>query len=165
MHLELEGGPELEACRIAIERATRGRQAIDLADEGGDEAVGGMTIELDRRRHLLDLPPVHHHDAVGEAQGLSLIVGHEHGRESGLAVELLELDLHLRAQVLVEGRERLVEQQHLGADDDRARECHALLLAAGELAHAAALETGELDHLERLAHLGRDLAFREPAHL
>ena len=50
---------------------------------------------------------------------------------------LLELDLHLLAELEVERAERLVEQQHLRPVDDRARERDALALAAGELARLA----------------------------
>ena len=46
---------------------------------------------------------------------------------------LLELELHVLAQLLVERAERLVHQEHAG-EDERAGERHALLLAAGELA-------------------------------
>ena len=56
---------------------------------------------------------------------------------------LLQLDLHLLAQLQVERAERLVEQQHPRRVDDRARERDALALAAGELrrlAVAVALE-------------------------
>jgi hypothetical protein len=38
--------------------------------------------------------------------------------------------LHLLAQLGVEVAERLVEQQDLRPDDQRAGQCHALLLAA-----------------------------------
>ena len=51
-----------------------------------------------------------------------------------LALDLLQLDLHLLAQLQVERAERLVEQQHRRAVDERAGERHALHLAARELA-------------------------------
>ena len=55
-------------------------------------------------------------------------------------LQVLELDLHLVAQLGVERRHRLVEQQHLGLEHERARERHALLLAARELGDAARAE-------------------------
>ena len=61
----------------------------------------------------------------------------------------LELDLHLLAQLEVEGAERLVEQQDLRVVDDRAREGDALTLAAGELCRLPGAETAEAHHLER----------------
>ena len=49
----------------------------------------------------------------------------------------LQQHLQLLAQLEVERAERLVEQQHLGLQHERARERDALLLAAGELRAAA----------------------------
>ena len=60
----------------------------------------------------------------------------------------LELDLHLLAQLEVEGAEGLVEQQHLGPVDQRPREGDALALAAGELGRPAVAEPSELHGLE-----------------
>ena len=62
--------------------------------------------------------------------------------DEGQAEALLDVDqleLGALAQLLVERAQRLVEQQHLGALDDRAGQRHALLLAARELVRAALL--------------------------
>ena len=67
-----------------------------------------------------------------------------------VALDLLELDLHLLAQLQVERAERLVEQQDARAVDDRARERDALALAARELGRLAVAVAGQADHLERL---------------
>ena len=50
-----------------------------------------------------------------------------------LSLDLLELDLHLLAQLQVERAERLVEQQERRQVDERAREGHPLSLPAREL--------------------------------
>ena len=71
-------------------------------------------------------------------------------RDADVALDALELDLHLLAQLEVERAERLVEQQHLRAVDDRAGERDALALAAGELRRLAVLVRREPDELERL---------------
>jgi hypothetical protein len=60
--------------------------------------------------------------------------------DAGLALHALELHLHLLAEPPVERRQRLVEQQHPRLRRERAGERDALLLAAGELASAAAAE-------------------------
>src|SRR6266446_2685963 len=47
---------------------------------GGSALISPMnevTIELERRRHLLDLAAVHHHDAYGHSQRLTLLMGHK----------------------------------------------------------------------------------------
>ena len=73
------------------------------------------------------------------------------------ALDLLQLDLHLLAQLQVERSERLVEQQHRGAVDERTGERHALHLPPRELARLGVLPAGELDELERLRHAAADL--------
>ena len=47
-----------------------------------------------------------------------------------LVVQAAHLQAHLLAQIGIEVGERLVEQQRLGLDDQRARKRNALLLAA-----------------------------------
>ena len=54
-------------------------------------------------------------DPVAHGQRLLLVVGDEHEGDADLALDLLQLDLHLPAQLEVERAERLVEQQHLRA--------------------------------------------------
>ena len=52
-------------------------------------------------------------------------------------VQLLDLGAHLHAQLGVEVRQRLVEQEHLRVADDGPAHGHALALAARELARVA----------------------------
>ncbi|MDH4988333.1 hypothetical protein QEZ47_23035 [Aminobacter anthyllidis] len=63
-------------------------------------------------------------------QRLFLVVGHEHEGLAGLFLDRLELDLHLLAQLGVERRQRLVEQQHFRVWSKCAHQRHALALAA-----------------------------------
>ena len=86
---------------------------------------------------LLDHAAVHDRDAVGHRERLLLVVRHVDERDADVALDALQLDLQLLAQLQVERAERLVEQQHGGAVDERARERDALLLAARELARLA----------------------------
>ena len=66
-----------------------------------------------------------------------LVVGDVDGRVAVFVVQAAHLEAHLLAQVGVEVGQRLVEQQRLGLDDQRAGQRHALLLAAGQLARIA----------------------------
>ena len=95
-----------------------------------------MLVDLGGRADLLDPPVVEHGQAVAHRQRLLLVVRHVDERDADLLLDPLELDLHLLAQLEVERAERLVEQQHLRAVDDRAGERDALALAAGELRRA-----------------------------
>ena len=67
-------------------------------------------------------------------------------------MQRLELDLHVGAQLAVERAQRLVEQQQMRREDERAGERHALLLAAGELSRQALGEVAELDQVEGSPH-------------
>ena len=73
---------------------------------------------------------MHQHDAVGQRQCFLLVVRDvEHGHAER-PVQARDLVLHLIAEIPVERAERLVHQQELGIEDERARERHALLLAS-----------------------------------
>ena len=74
-----------------------------------------------------------------------------HERRARARLDLLELELHLLAQLEVERAERLVEQQRGGLVDERARERDALLLAAGELPGLALLHALEAHRAQRRA--------------
>ena len=117
--------------------STRAVEEGAAADEAGDEAVGRPLVEVALAADLADRALVHHHQPVGHGQRLLLVVRHHHGGEAELALQLADLDPHLLAQLGVEIGERLVEQQHVGPDGQRAGQRHALLLAAGELARQA----------------------------
>ena len=90
----------------------------------------GLLVDLLRRPALHDDAAVHDRDAVGHRERLLLVVRDVEERDPDLALDRLELHLHLLAQLEVERAERLVEQQHRGPVHERARERHALALAA-----------------------------------
>ena len=75
-------------------------------------------------------------------------------------LDLLELDLHLLAQLQVERAERLVEQQHARPVDERPGERDALPLAAGQLGRLPLLVALEADHAERVGDAPRALVAR-----
>ena len=99
-------------------------------------------------------------DAVGDLHRLLLVVRDEHGRDVDLVVQAPQPLAQLGADVGVERAERLVEQQDLGLDGQRAGERHALALAAGELGRVARLVAVEADDLQQLVDLRRDLGLR-----
>ena len=107
-------------------------QQVGLADEIGDEQVGGLVIDLARRPELDDAPAIHHADEIAHRQRLLLVVRDQHEGDAELALQVLQLDLHVGAQLLVERGERLVEQQHGRLVDQRPRQRDTLLLAAGQ---------------------------------
>ncbi len=144
-----------QAARLA--RFDLSLENIDVADELGDPARSGRLVELPRRRDLLETARVHHADPVGHRHRLFLIVGDDDEGHAEAALQLHQFELGALAQLLVERRQRLVEQQHLRAPRQRARQRHALLLAAGELIRLALLEPLELDQRHHLGDAGVDL--------
>ena len=89
-----------------------------------------MVVDLARAPYLLDLPAVHDGDPVGHRKRLVLVVGHVHERRPQLGLNPLQLELHLLAELHVQGAQRLVEQQRGRLVDERAGQSNALLLAA-----------------------------------
>ncbi len=76
---------------------------------------------------------------------------HDRG-EAELALQPLDLDLHVETQVLVEGRERFVEQQDARSHGERARQGYALLLSAGKLARLALAKAFHAHGREHFLH-------------
>ena len=70
-------------------------------------------------------------------------------RELHLDDQLAQPRTRLLAQLGVEVRERLVQQDHGRVVDERARDRDALLLAAGELVRKALAEVAERELVER----------------
>ena len=85
-------------------------------------------------------PWLHHGDAVAHRQRLLLVVRDVDEGDADLALDALQLDLHLLAELEIERAERLVEQQHLGLVDQGAGQRDALPLAARELGRLARAE-------------------------
>ena len=102
-------------------------------------------------------PCVHDGDAARERHRLVLVVRDDDERRAELVLEVRELELRVLAQIHVERRERLVEQQELRPLDKGARKRDALLLAARELVGLAACERPELHEREHLRDALADL--------
>ncbi len=93
--------------------------------------------------------PGQQHDAIGEIDRLGDVVGDEqHGAARALP-HAQQLVLQAGARDRVERAERLVEQQQVGIDRERARQGDALALAARQLIRPALRIVGEADQLER----------------
>jgi len=107
-----------------------------------------MRIDLAGRRDLLERAIAQKRDAVGERHGFFLVVGDEKKSDAELALQSFQFALHLLAQVGVERRERLVEQEQQGTIDERARKGHALLLAATQLGRTGLREFLDLHHAQ-----------------
>ena len=98
----------------------------------GDVALGALVLgvgeDLVRRPVLDQLAVEHERGRVRDPRGLLHVVRDDHDRVALL--ELVDQLLDLQRRDRVERRARLVHQDHLGLDRDRARDAQALLLAA-----------------------------------
>ena len=79
------------------------------------------------------------------------VVGGEHDRET-VGVEVGEEVQHLVAGAHVDPGRGFVQQQHLRPAEQRPRDEHPLLLAAGELADVAISEAADAELLEHRVH-------------
>ena len=113
---------------------------------------------------LLDLAAVKHRDAIRHRERLGLVVGDvDHGHAEPL-VQPPDLELHLLAQLLVQRPERLVHQDQLRLEHQRAGHRDALLLAAGELRRPPLAEAAELHHVQRALDALGDVGCGHAAH-
>ncbi len=144
---------DLDRAAAVLALAHLARHQVHQPHEVGHHAVRRPGIDLERRAVLLQAAAIHHRDLVGQRQRLGLVVGDIDEGDAGAALQLLELDAHALAQLGVEIGQRLVEQQDVGLDHQRARQRDALLLAAGQFVRIAALEPGQVDQRQRLLDL------------
>ena len=78
-----------------------------------------------------------------------------------LVMQFLDLGSHLHAQLRVEVRERLVEQEHGRIAHDRAPHRHALALTAGQLLRLAVEIRRQIEDRSRPLHLAPDFVLRQ----
>ena len=93
----------------------------------------------------------------GHGHRLLLVVRDVDRGDAERLLQLADLGAHVDAQPRVEVAKRLVEQQDLRADDERARDGDALQLAARELVRPALAVARELHQRQRLVDPARDL--------
>ena len=93
--------------------------------------VARRGVDLLRRADLHQLARAHDADAVAHHHRLFQAVGDVDEGLAGFPVDVLQLLLERLAQLVVDGRERLVEEQDVGFVGERPGERDALPLAAG----------------------------------
>ncbi len=124
-------------------------------------AVAGRSYSSRGPATCSTTPLVHDRDPVGHRQRLFLVVRHVDERRLRLFLDVLQLELHLLAQLQVECAERLVEQQGGRPVDQRPRERNALLLAARQLPRLALVHALQPDREERVRHPRLDVGTRD----
>src|SRR5690606_12958169 len=140
-------------------------QDVGSPEKRRHEQIGGALVKLHRRADLLHCSVIHYGDAVADRVRLLLVVGHEDRRQAEPLLQITQLAPHLHAQLGVEVRQRLVEQEHLGPNRNRPRQRDPLLLAAGELRRTPIGEAGEPYQLQSLGDARLYLRARQAAFL
>ena len=143
----------------------RGLQEVGLSDEVGHEPGGGAFVDGLGGVDLEEASVVHDADAVAHGDRLLLVVGDVHERDADLALEVLELVLHLVAELQGEGAEGCVEQQHLGTVHERPGQGNPLLLAPGQLGGLAVGHGTHLDQVDGPVDEAPAFGPGDPAHL
>ncbi|RYF64383.1 MAG: ATP-binding cassette domain-containing protein, partial [Comamonadaceae bacterium] len=106
---ELSGG---QRQRVAMGRAIVRDPKVFLFDEPLSNLDAKLRVAM--RADLLDDAVVHHDDAVGHGHRFDLVVRDVDRGGLQPLVQRLDLGTHRHAQLGVEVRQRLVEQEHLG---------------------------------------------------
>ena len=149
------------APRDGIPRRGDALHDVGAADELGHEARAWPVVEIVGGAGLRHPPGLQHGDSIGDHHRLRLVVRDVERRDAERLVQAPDLEAHLLAQVGVEIGQRLVQQQDLGLDDQRARHRDALLLATRQLPGVPRLVSGQLDDTQHLAHAGLAVAARQ----
>ena len=130
------------------------------ADEARDEEVRRAAVDVLRLPDLLDSAVRHHDDPVTERHRLDLVVGDVDRRDAQALVDPLQLRAHLDAELRVEVRQRLVQEEGLRLAHQRPAHRDALALAAGELRRTASQEVVQSEDRARLPDAAFDLGLR-----
>ena len=108
-------------------------KAVRDAEEVGDEGVLGVREDFPRRALPQDLALAHDDHVIGQRHGLGLIMGHVYRGQTEPLLNVAQLEAHRLAQPGIEIGQRLVEEEHARAVDQRAGEHDPLLLSPAQL--------------------------------
>ena len=117
-----------EVVAVAIGNLT-GKE-IGLADEVGNEVGFGVIVEIVDGAELFDFTFIHQGDPIGHDERFLLIVGDKNEGDAEFCLQIFQFDLHVLAELGIEGGEGFVEKEDLGAADEGAGESYALALPA-----------------------------------
>ena len=140
------------------------RQEVYATEEAGYIAVNRTFEEAARRPDLADSALHEQTDAVGDGDGVGLIVGDEDHSDAGLLLKCADSVAQVLAQAGLQAAERFVQQEHTRLDDQGPGESDPLPLAAGQLFGAAGLVAGQLNGCQRLGYFGANRSCADPPH-
>ena len=125
-------------------------EPVDGTEKSRHECRCGSRIDPFGSRKLLNASPVHNCQLIRKGHSLLLIVRYEQKGDTGSALHRLEFRAHLFTQFRIERRQRLIEQQQLRFQHQRARQRNALLFTARKLRRKPVVFGIKLYQIERL---------------
>ena len=130
----------------------------------GCRGAAGRTAPPRSGPTLDDPAEVHHRDPVGDVPGQAEVVGDDEHRQAELVAQPQQQRQDLAAHRGVQRGHRLVGDEHLGLEDERAGDDDALALAAGQLVRVAQEEALGRAQPGPRQRLGDQLPRSSPAH-
>ena len=127
-------------------------QEVGRADEIRRETTDRAPIQRARFTLFDDASGFHDDDSIGHRKRLGLIMSHVDRGDRQLLLNAADLGARSIAEPGIEIRQWLVEQQHFGTADDRARQRDTLLLAAGKLRRVTFGQCAQANDVERPPH-------------
>ena len=150
--------------RIAEREDHVRRQQVRRPEIACDVAVLRRVVQLLRRAELRDVAVAHQQRAIGQHERVVAVMRHaDDGQVRQALVQRLQFAAHRCAQVGVERRQRLVEQQHVRLDHECARQRDALLHPARQLRGQVMARIAELHELQRIGDAARHFRRRHAA--
>jgi len=122
--------PDLHGEVVVVTIGNLTGKEISLADEVGNEVGFWVIVEIVDGAELFDFTFIHQGDPIGHDECFLLIVGDKNEGDAEFCLQIFQFDLHVLAELGIEGRERFVEEEDLGAADEGAGESYALALPA-----------------------------------
>ena len=124
-----------------------------VADEAGDEERLGPVVQFIGRVKCLQMPAVHHSDAVGHGHRFQLIVGHINRSDSQVLLQMLDLPAHGQAAGARPNWTTVSSKSSTSGSLTSARpQGDALLLPAGKLPGPAIQQFADAHHVGDLPH-------------
>jgi hypothetical protein len=135
-HSDRSGRPELSApsanCHCHDITKILSRQNCRSSDEARDRQRRGVIVQVLRRADLEENALLDERDSVCDSECVFLVMSHEQRRHTDAMEHRAQLVSSRLSQCWVEIRQRLVHQQNLRLDNERAGERDTLLLTAGQ---------------------------------
>ena len=149
------------SARLQVTFRSRHRGIVfGQSEKLGHKSIGGIIAHFRRCAALLDRSFVDEHHAVGDFEGLILVMRDEDCGEAREIVEFAQPAAQVFPDLGVERAKGFVEQEHLGAISQRTGKGHPLALSTGKLGGQAFFIAFQLHGAQELGDTLTDGGFR-----